>query len=80
MEAGFIALMVIAALGIGVVIGLLIAKLRHGVRMSQGFLYVLRDASPGQELFLAPTVSVQDIASQKQVVFDVDIIQPNSHE
>lgn len=76
MEAGFIVIMaVLFMVGIvsGIFIGLMIERSRTSKNVSKGFIYV-SDNSAQPELFLQCTVPIEDIASNKQVLFDVTVL------
>jgi hypothetical protein len=75
MEAGFIALLFVAV-GVGVMIGMLIEKSKADRVDTQGVIYVYY-GGPGDmpSLLLNQSVSIEDIASRKRVIFDVDVLR-----
>lgn len=76
MEAGFIVTMVVLFMvGIvsGIFIGLMVKKSKVDKRISKGFIYV-NNNSDQPELFLQCTVPIEDIISEKQVLFDVTVL------
>ena len=78
MEAGFIVFAVLIALA-GVLIGIHIEKVRvkrKNDKSVQGVLNVICDESEGMpQLFLQLIVPVEDVMSQKQTMFDVNVIR-----
>lgn len=86
MKSGFIALLVLVAIGcliIGFIIGRLRTKRKYSsdTQYTQGALNVDcidPEFEPG--LFLRLTVPVKDIVSRDYVKFDVNILKPNSHK
>lgn len=75
MEAGFIVIAIIGAMIIGALIGASFEKSRAYRRVSKGFIYVdCKDANTQPGLFLQCTVPIEDIASSKQVLFDVTVL------
>ena len=80
METGFVILLCVLTLTIGVAIGWLTARRIKNSDQTLGFLYVIDGAPEGQDLFLTPTVPSSVIASQKRVIFDVDVIRQNSQK
>ena len=80
MEAGFIALIVLVAI-VCTLVGIYIGKTRTQQQGVQGVLNVDRsDPQYAPELFLALTVPIEDIVSQKHVVFSVNVIRQNSQK
>lgn len=79
MEAGFIALSVLALIA-GVLIGIFIKLPNKGTR-AIGIIHAdYSDPEDGPYLFLELKVSVSEIVSKKRVVLDVDVTKFNSHE
>lgn len=81
MEAGFTALISIACLVIGLLVGMISKRSAQPTRPVQGILNVdctIPEEGPG--LFLALTVPVDDIVSSKQVTFDVRVHRANSQK
>lgn len=77
MEAGFIilvAMVTIIAIIAGIFIGKRIEKSRVNNYVSKGFIYVSNDDGSQPDLFLQCTVPIEDIASCKQVLFDVTVL------
>lgn len=78
MEAGFIALMVLTAI-VSIVVGIHIEKARVKRRNDknvQGVLNVIcDDPESTPQLFLQLIVPVEDVVSQKQTSFDVNVIR-----
>lgn len=75
MEAGLIALIVLAAIGC-LLLGVNIIKMKSKDVSIQGTLNVdCRDSENGPCLFLALDVPVEEVASKKKVLFDVRIIK-----
>ena len=71
MELGFVALVVIVSIIVGVVIGIRIEKTNRA-RNRSGVLYVYRGELENQPpLFLESDVPMDVLASQKQAMFDV---------
>lgn len=78
MEAGFIALLVLTAI-ISIVAGIHIEKTRskrRNVENVQGVLNVICDnPESAPQLFLQLIVPVEEVMSQKQTSFDVNVIR-----
>lgn len=78
MEAGFIALMILTTI-ISIVAGIHIEKARAKRRADknvQGVLNVIYDELESTpQLFLQLVVPVEDVVSQKQTTFDVNVIR-----
>lgn len=77
MEAGFIVLvvaMVIIGVIAGIFIGKSIEKSRINRYVSKGYIYISNDDGLQPDLFLQCTVPIEDIASCKQVLFDVTVV------
>lgn len=78
MEAGFIVLTVLIAL-VSIVLGIHIERMRtkrKNDQAVQGVLNVICDESDGMpQLFLQLIVPVEDVMSQKQTIFDVNVIR-----
>lgn len=80
MESGFIVLIAVALL-LGVVIGMSIARVLKKPAETKGVIYVYYSEHEDKpSLLLEYGASIDDIASQKQVMFDVDVIRQNSHK
>ena len=76
MESGFVALIAIVAIVLGIVLGVVIERLRKRHTNSQGILFV--DCSDPQyepSLFLNATVPIEEIVVRKQVVFNVNVLR-----
>lgn len=81
METGFVVLLVILSIIVGAIIGVLIERHRKKMHKSQGTIYAYYDDdNSNPSLLLEYGVPIDDIASRKQVVFDVSVIRHNSHE
>lgn len=80
MEAGFIVIaIVLCIIGICGVVWLLNRKSTTQPKDVHGVLHVdYSDPNNGPYLFLVPEVSIEDIASEKQVVFRVSVVRQNS--
>lgn len=75
MELG-ITLLMIVAIGLGIVIGMYIEKTKIKKVETQGIIYVycgVEDQQPS--LLLEATTSMNDIATRKRVLFDVTVIR-----
>ena len=76
MEAGFVALMVVAGVVVGIAIGMIVGSVRSSNSKTQGIIHAdYSDPEDGPYLFLEPTVPIMDIVSRKRVTFDVDVTQ-----
>lgn len=81
METGLIVLLVILSIIVGAVIGVLIERHRKKLYKSQGTIYAYYDDdNSNPSLLLEYGVPIDDIASRKQVIFNVSVIRYNSHE
>ncbi len=81
MEAGFVALISIASLIIGLLIGVFSKRSAKPMRTAQGILNVdCTSPEDGPGLFLALNVPVDEIVTSKQVTFDVRIHRANSQK
>ena len=81
METGFVVLLAILSIVVGVTIGILIERHRKKLYKSQGIIYAYYDDNNSNpSLLLDPDVPIDDIASRKQAVFSVSVIRKNSHE
>lgn len=78
METGFVVLVMVLELIAGVLMGWLFARRRYKSDRALGYLYVIKGAPQGRDLFLTPEVPSSTIAKHKQVVFNVDVIDPDS--
>ena len=76
MEAGFVVLIVVVAAAIGVVIGAFVGKNVLSHKESDGAIYVYY-SSPDSDpsLLLDYSVPVNDIATRKQILLDVNVIR-----
>lgn len=75
MEAGFIVLSIVAFVAT-ITIGLFIGAALKRLPKSKGVIYVCYSSgNDNPSLLLEPDVQIDDIASQKQVVFDVIVIR-----
>lgn len=80
METGFVILAVVT-LVLCATVGILIAKLTKRPEETQGTIYAYySDSASNPSLLLEQSVPINDIASRKQVIFDVVVIQQNSHK
>jgi hypothetical protein len=80
MEAGFIILAIVTCI-IGVLIGVRVERIRTRNTQTQGTIYAYYDDSDSDPLLgLEYNVSISDIAARKRVLFDVVVIDKNSHE
>ena len=76
METGFVVLLVILSIVVGAVIGVLIERHRKKLYKSQGTIYAYYDGdNSNPSLLLEYGVPIDDIASRKQVVFNVSVIR-----
>lgn len=80
MEAGFIASLVLI-FAIGIVVGMRVTKNNRRPDDPKGVLNVAYNESYGDyDLFLNLQVPVEDIVTQKCVIFHVNVIRPNSQK
>lgn len=80
METGFVVLLVVAAATVGVLAGMLINRSGKKSEGTQGVIYAYYDESKNDpSLLLEYSVPINDIASRKQVRFDICVVR-NSHE
>ena len=80
MEAGFIVALVLT-LAIGVMIGMIVKKPKHELDDPKGVLNVAYNESyGGYDLFLNLQVPIEDIVTQRSIVFHVNTIRPNSQK
>ena len=80
MEPGFIVTVLIAVI-VGITIGVLIGKSKNVHSGSQGILNVdCSDPEYGPGMYLQLVVPIEDVISQKQVTFSVNVIRYNSQE
>ena len=79
MGAGFVVLMFIIAafsIALGFVLGVSIKKNGSPTSTTQGIVYVDRCDPDGRPwLYLEATATIDDIASRKQVTFDVNVVK-----
>ena len=78
METGFIVLLIVAPiiLVLGIVLGITLGKTKKPTVDSYGVVYVdYSDPTRDPILYLGVGVTIDEIASQKRVAFDVDIIK-----
>ena len=76
METGFVVLLVVLSIVVGAVFGVLIEKSRKRLYKTQGTIYAYYDDdNSNPSLLLEYGVPIDDIASRKQVVFDVSVIR-----
>lgn len=76
MEAGIVALIAIAMLAIGCIIGIFIVGRKTPEPETHGTIYVYyKETANGPSLLLDYNVPIDDIASRKQVLFDVSVIR-----
>lgn len=79
MEAGFIALIIVIsalAMVLGIFLGISMGKTKTVPSKSQGVVHVdCKDSDGTPWLYLEARVPISDIASQKQVTFDVNVIR-----
>ena len=76
METGFAVLFVLIGIVAGIIIGIFIAKLRNNPEGTQGTIYAyFNDPESNPSLLLEYSVPIDDIASRKQVTFDVMVIR-----
>lgn len=74
MEAGIIVVAVTVV--VGVIIGMLVVCFKMHKTKTQGTIYAYYDESGnGPSLLLEYSVSIDDIASRKQVLLDVHVIR-----
>lgn len=78
METGSIILAVVVAVVLG---GLVIWRMGNKREDTHGVVYAIYYESENKpSLLLEPLISIEDIAKQKRVHFDVRVIRENSHE
>ena len=76
METGFVVLLVILSIIVEVAIWILIERHRKKIYKSQGTIYAYYDDdNSNPSLLLEYGVPIDDIASRKQVVFNVSVIR-----
>lgn len=76
METGLIVLLAILSIVVGAVIGVLVERHRKKLYKSQGTIYAYYDDdNSNPSLLLEYGVPIDDIASRKQVVFNVSVIR-----
>ena len=76
METGFVVLLVILSILVGSIIGVFIERHRKKLYKSQGTIYAYYDDdNSNPSLLLEYSVPIDDIASRKQVVFNVSVIR-----
>lgn len=76
METGFVVLLVILSILVGAIIGVFIERHRKKLYKSQGTIYAYYDDdNSNPSLLLEYSVPIDDIASRKQVVFNVSVIR-----
>lgn len=76
MEAGFIVLISVVILLLGIIIGFLIAGATKKTEGTQGIIYAYyNDSDSKPSLLLEYNVPIDDITSRKQVVFDVTVVR-----
>lgn len=80
MEPGILVLMAVAGLLVGILIGVVLCRIRKGKDVRMGILYVDPNAPEGQGLFLEQTVPTTELAGKTSVSFDVVLLRQNSHE
>lgn len=81
MEAGFVALIALVAIAIGVMIGVYIGRSRKTTAQTSGVLDVdCSDPASRPGLYLVLYVSVDDVIAQDRVTLDVNVIKPNSQK
>lgn len=80
MEAGYIILAIVMCAA-GVLIGIMIERVRTRNKKTQGTIYAYYDDPNGDPfLGLEYNVSINDIVSRKRVLFDVIVMDENSHK
>jgi hypothetical protein len=76
MEAGFVALFVVVAILVGIFIGVFFERKRKIDMIKRGTIYAYRvDENSPWSLMLEYDVPIDDIASQKRVLFDVSVVR-----
>ena len=76
METGFVVLIAMLSIAVGAVIGALIERHRKRLYKSQGTIYAYYDDNNSNpSLLLEYGVPIDDIASRKQVIFNVSVIR-----
>ena len=81
MEAGFVIMIAIFTLLIGVLIGMVIKRKSPTKESTQGVIYVYYyEGEDKPSLLLEGTVPVEEIASRKWVRFDVVPVKKNSQK
>lgn len=80
METGYIILAIITAV-IGVLFGMRVERSKSNSSETQGTIYAYYgDSDSNPSLLLEYNVPISDIASRKRVLFNVVVIDKNSHE
>ena len=78
METGFIVLFIVApvVLVLGIILGVALGKTKNATVDSYGIVYVdYSYATQDPILYLGAGVPIEEIASHKQVTFDVSVIK-----
>lgn len=81
MEAGFVIMIAVFTMVIGVLIGIAIKRTSRTKEPTQGVIYAYyHEGEDKPSLLLEGSVPVEEIASRKQVVFDVVVVKQNSQK
>lgn len=81
MEAGFVIMIAVFMMVIGILIGMVIKRYSPSKENTQGVIYAYyHDGEDKPSLLLEGSVPVEDIASRKQVLFDVVVVRKNSQK
>lgn len=81
MEAGFVIMIAVFTMVVGILIGMVIKKNSPTKETTQGVIYAYyHDGEDKPSLLLEGRVPVDEIASRKQVSFDVVVVKRNSQK
>lgn len=81
MEAGFVIMIAVFTMVIGILIGMVIKKPSPTKGGTQGVIYAYyHEGENKPSLLLEGNVPVEEIASRKQVLFDVVVVKQNSQK
>ena len=81
MEAGFVIAIAVFTMVIGILIGIVIKRSSPTKESTQGVIYAYYGESDNRpSLLLEHSVPIEEIASRKQVVFDVVTINKDSQK
>ena len=81
MESGFVIMIAVFTMVIGILMGMVIKKSPPTKDGTQGVIYAYyHEGENKPSLLLEGSVPVEEIASRKQVVFDVIVVKQNSQK